>query len=361
VALVADIQFQRDDWSLETQLRLPDTGVSALYGPSGCGKTSLLRIVAGLERAAAGSRVSLGDLCWQDHQTFIRPEQRGIGYVFQDGRLFPHLCVNDNLRFAFKRRFNENGPAIDKVCQWLNIAQLGARMPHQLSGGEQQRAAIARALVSAPQLLLLDEPLSGLDSDNRENTMALLEGLHRRLSMPVIYVSHQIDEVMRLADYVVLMDRGRIVGQGSIAQMTTSLDSPLMQQSGAGSVIEATVCRHDERYGLSDVDIGEGETLTLAQCNTAIGKLVRLRIPAQAVSLSVSAAADSSVLNILPVVVRGWHEQGTSHVMVQLSLGKHYILARITRKSLARMGLAEGDRIYAQIKGVALLSDYGGN
>ena len=359
MALIADIKFTRGRWSLETALELPAAGVCALYGPSGCGKTTMLRILAGLDRARADSRISLGGQCWQDRDTFLPAEQRAIGYVFQDGRLFPHLSAADNLAFAFERRSGEHGPAVDEVCQWLQIDDLLHRMPHQLSGGEQQRVAIARALVSAPQLLLLDEPLSGLDSDNRENAMVLLESLHRRLSIPVIYVSHQLDEVMRLADHVVLMRSGRIVAQGSIESMTTSLDSPLAQQSGAGSVIEGAIHSHDDHYGLSIVDIGEGTTLTLAQLTTDVDARVRLRIPAQAVSLSQAPARDSSVLNILPVRVERWQEQGNSHVMVELRLVGHNILARITRKSLARMQIKQGDLLYAQIKGVALLSDYG--
>ena len=358
MALVANIEFARQNWSLQIQLELPASGVSAIYGPSGCGKTTLLRIIAGLERSATNSRVSLNQQRWQNQQQFVPPEQRGVGYVFQDGRLFPHLRVIDNLNFAFKRRFTENGPTVAEVCTWLRINDLLDRKPQQLSGGEQQRVAIARALLSAPRLLLLDEPLNGLDMDNREQAMALLEALHRRLAIPVIYVSHNLDEVMRLADHVVVLKQGRVEAQGSIEMLSTSLDSPLTRHTGAASVIHGVISDHDDSYGLSQVAIDEQRHLILRQAQSAIGEPVRLRIPADAVSLSKTPASDSSILNILPAQIEGWQQRGSSHQLVRLKLGQHSILALITRKSLARLELRRGDTVYAQIKGVALLSDY---
>jgi molybdate transport system ATP-binding protein len=358
MALSIDVGFQRGDWSLRVQLELSASGVTAIYGPSGCGKTTLLRILAGLERAREGSSIRLNQHCWQDQRQFLLPEHRGIGYVFQDGRLFPHLKVVDNLKFAFHRRSGQHGAAIDEVCQWLQISDLLQRKPAQLSGGEQQRVAIARALLGAPRLLLLDEPLTGLDTDNREQAMALLENLHRRLDIPVIYVSHNLDEVMRLADYVVILNQGAVLTQGSIEALSTSLDSPLTQHAGSATVIHGVVLDHDLQYGLSRADIGDDRHLILKQTASTIGARVRLRIPADAVSLSKTPAADSSILNILPVRIDGWQTRGDSHVLMRLQLGQHSILASITRKSLARMELRTGDTVYAQIKGVALLSDY---
>lgn len=359
MALLAKISLQRQNWSLNANLALPDSGVSAIYGPSGCGKTSLLRLIAGLDQGSPDNEITLGSTQWQKPGFHLPAEQRAIGFVFQDGRLFPHLSVAGNIAFAHRRRFSEQGPGPDQVMAWMGIGDLGERMPGELSGGEQQRVAIARALVSAPQLLLLDEPLSGLDSANRERTMALLEKLHRQLSIPVLYVSHQIDEVMRLADHVILMQGGKVSGQGDIATMTTSLDSPLVQQNGAASVVVGEVRAHEEPYGLTEIALSRSIVLHIAACDARVGTKVRLRIPANAVSLAASAATDSSVLNILPVKILGWQELGNSHVMVQLALGEHRILSRITRKSLLRMALAPGQDLYAQVKGVALLSDYG--
>lgn len=359
MALLAKVNLQRQGWSLQANLKLPASGVCAIYGPSGCGKTSLLRLIAGLDQGEPDNEIALGTTAWQKPGFHLPAEQRAIGFVFQDGRLFPHLSVTGNIAFAFKRRFSEQGPGPEQVMAWMGIDNMGERMPAELSGGEQQRVAIARALVSAPQLLLLDEPLSGLDSANREKTMSLLENLHRELSIPVLYVSHQVDEVMRLADHVILMDDGKVSGSGDIATMTTSLDSPLAQQNGAGTVVVGEVQAHDQAYGLTEITLGQGITLQIAACSARVGAKVRLRIPANAVSLSASAATDSSVLNILPVSITGWQELGNSHVMVQLTLGEHRLLSRITRKSWQRMALAAGQDLYAQIKGVALLSDYG--
>jgi molybdate transport system ATP-binding protein len=358
VSLLAAINFSRGDWQLQADLELPATGVSAIYGPSGCGKTTLLRILAGLERSGSNSTIHLNGECWQDGQQFVPADQRGVGYVFQDGRLFPHLSVRDNLLFAFTRRFASSGPTLPIVCEWLQISELLPRKPGQLSGGEQQRVAIARALLSAPKLLLLDEPLNGLDPANRDKAMALLEDLHRKLQIPMIYVSHNLEEVMRLADYVVLLQAGRVQTRGTIENLSSALDSPLTLHAGAASVIHGVIFDHDQQYGLSRASIGENVYLYLQRTHSPQGARVRLRIRADAVSLSKSAAGDSSILNILPAVIEGWQHRGDSHVLVQLTLGQHHILASITRKSLAHLGLRRGDTVFAQIKGVALLSDY---
>jgi molybdate transport system ATP-binding protein len=358
VTLLAAVDFARDDWQLQVNLELPASGVTAIYGPSGCGKTTLLRVLAGLERIGSNSTVSLNGECWQQGQHFVPAERRGVGYVFQDGRLFPHLDVRANLLFAYKRRFTQNGPTLQAVCEWLQISQLLARMPAQLSGGEQQRVAIARALLGAPKLLLLDEPLNGLDPANRDKAMALLEDLHRKLQIPMIYVSHNLEEVMRLADYVVVLQLGRVLTRGTIETLSSSLDSPLTLHAGAASVIHGVIFDHDQQYGLSRASIAENVYLHLQRTHSPHGARVRLRIRADAVSLSKTAAIDSSILNILPASVEGWQQRGESHVLVQLSLGQHRILASITRKSLAHLDLRRGDTVYAQIKGVALLSDY---
>jgi molybdate transport system ATP-binding protein len=358
MTLDARIRYQRNDWSLHTDLTIASRGVSAIHGPSGCGKTTLLRIIAGLERGDPGTEISLAQHCWQADGHFVPAQQRDIGYVFQDGRLFPHLTVAGNLQYAYRRRCHEQGPPMAEVSHWLRIEHLQQRLPTQLSGGEQQRVAIARALLRAPRLLLLDEPLTGLDSDIRDKAMSLLEDLHRRLAIPVIYVSHHRDEVQRLADHVALMEHGRIVSTGSIATLSTALDSPLTQSADASSVLQGTVATIDHHYGLSTVDIGDQRQLLLQLTHAEPGSTVRLRVPATSVSLARSYAADSSILNILPAHVEQWREQGASQMLVRLTLGQHSLLASITRKSLVKLALKPGDPVYAQIKGVALLSDY---
>lgn len=358
MALSATVTFQRAHWSLHVEFQAPVTGITAVFGPSGCGKTTLLRVLAGLERGGPGTDIRFGDDHWQDPGRWLPAERRGIGYVFQDARLFPHLRVIDNLRYAQARQHDPRGPGIDEVCRWLQIGDLTRRWPSQLSGGEQQRVAIARALVRAPRLLLLDEPLTGLDPDSRQRIMRLLEGLHRRVSLPIIYVSHNLEEVIRLADQVVLMRAGRIERAGSIAELCTALDSPLAGQPGAGAVLTGVIAAQDHEYGLSAVAIGDSMCLLLAATAAPVGTPVRLRVPAHSVSLSRSRACDSSILNILPVRIESWQEQSRTHAMLRLALGGHFILALITRRSLARLALRPGEHVYAQIKGVALLSDF---
>ena len=358
MALRANIRFRRDSWVLEAALDTPRSGVTAIYGPSGCGKTTLLRILAGLERGAEGTTICFGDQQWQRDGFVLAPERRGIGYVFQEGRLFPHLRVIGNLDYASRRRFRRRGPGIDEVCDWLQIQSLLQRWPGQLSGGEQQRVAIARALLNAPQLLLLDEPLTGLDADIREKAMGVLEALHRKLAIPVIIVSHDLDEVMRLADNVLLLRDGKVAGADTIEALTTSLDSPLSGSAEASAVLQGVVAEQDPEFGLCSVDIGGGLQLVMAQTSTHIGAAVRLRIPAKSVSLSRSKATDTSILNILPARIENWRERGKTHVLVRLLIGTHRILALITRRSLTKMALTPGEDVFAQIKGVALLSDY---
>ena len=358
MALSATVTYRRERWTLSATLHTPPTGITAVFGPSGCGKTTLLRVLAGLERGGAHTDIRFGTDCWQDPHRWVPPERRGIGYVFQDARLFPHLRVIDNLRFAGRRRFDADGPDLEQVSHWLQIDELAQRWPAELSGGEQQRVAIARALIRAPRLLLLDEPLTGLDLDSRQSVMGLLESLHRRVALPIIYVSHHLEEVMRLADRVVLMRDGRVQHVGGIEQLSTALDSPLSRQPGAGAVLAGVIAEQDHEFGLSAVDIGDNMRLLLGATPTPVGTPVRLRIPAHSVSLSRSRAADSSILNILPVRIEDWQEQNTTHAMLRLALGRHFLLALITRRSMAHLALQRGETLYAQIKGVALLSDF---
>lgn len=359
MVLKVDVDWQQHDFNLRAKVSIPGAGVTALYGPSGAGKTSLLRILAGLEKSAKQSTVELGSASWQGQGKFIPPEHRGVGFVFQDERLFPHLTVEGNLDFAWQRRHRNNGPDIAHLGKWLGLSNLFERYPDQLSGGQKQRVSIARALAGAPHLLLLDEPLSGLDSEARESTLALLETLHRELDIPMVYVSHQIDELMRLADHVIVLEDGRVTAEGGIEAMTNSLDSPLARESGAGSVIHAQIIGRDGDFGLTSLDMGGGIKLFIGQVKAKLGTVLRLRIPADAVSLARTAATDSSILNILPATVNSIRELDTTHALVELKSGDQQLLAKITRKSVDRLALENGLELYAQVKGVALLSDRG--
>ena len=222
----ARFRLQLASFALDVSLDLPDKGVSVLFGPSGCGKTTVLRCAAGLSRADEGV-MRIGDACWQDSETgrWLPTHRRPLGYVFQEPSLFPHLSVRGNLSFAGRRTSRGRQPD-RKLLALLGIEPLMDRMPAALSGGERQRVAIARALSTAPQLLLMDEPLAALDAARKSEILPYLERLHRELSIPVLYVTHALDEVARLADHLVLMADGRVRMAGPVGEVMASLDSP---------------------------------------------------------------------------------------------------------------------------------------
>jgi molybdate transport system ATP-binding protein len=230
----AQLRLQRGDFQLDVTLALAASGITALWGPSGCGKTTVLRALAGLDRAAG--RVAINDEVWQDDAAgrFVPAHQRAIGYVIQEPTLFPHLNVMDNLRYG-QRRANKNSSAhdLEPAVELLGIAGLLHRRPTTLSGGERQRVAIARALASQPRLLLMDEPLAALDAARKADILPYLERLHRQLSLPMIYVSHAIDEVTRLADHVVLMDQGRVLNSGALDEVFSNVNDPMADDVGA--------------------------------------------------------------------------------------------------------------------------------
>ncbi|MEH6549096.1 MAG: molybdenum ABC transporter ATP-binding protein [Pseudomonadales bacterium] len=337
---------------------IENDGITALFGPSGIGKTSLLRIIAGLDRGQQGTLVKYDESVWQSDDVFVPPHLRGIGYVFQDARLLPHLTVIENIEFAWKRRFGDNGPSPDKACELLQIGQLQQRSVQSLSGGEQQRVAIARSLASAPRLLLMDEPLAALDATARDHILSLLESLHREIHIPVIYVSHQLEEVVRLADHVLLLDHNGEQTHGPIENLSTDPTLPLAQLQGSASILSGTVCEHDE-FHLSQVLVGKSTRLWASGRRLDIGQAVRLRIPVSAVSIATTAPEHSSILNVLPVQVELIHPLDDARALVRLTTSDTALLAAITQRSIYELGLEPGQHVYAQIKGVALLTDYG--
>jgi molybdate transport system ATP-binding protein len=363
----ARLQWQRGDFALDVALELPSRGVSALFGPSGCGKTTVLRALAGLERAAG--RVVLGDEVWQDDAggVFVPTHRRALGYVIQDSALFPHLDVRRNLDYG-RRRVPPAAQriALDHAVDLLGIGALMARRPDTLSGGERQRVAIARALATSPRLLLMDEPLAALDAARKAEILPYLERLHRELALPIVYVTHAMDEVARLADHLVMLDSGQVQAAGPLAQMLARTDLPLTRADEAGVVIEAQVIGHDGDYGLSHIGFAGG-TLWVGETRAAPGERVRARVLARDVSLAREAPLQTSVLNVLPVVVHSL-QAGQATVLLRLAVGGAapdataaagsgpvHLLARITRKSCDALALKAGDALFAQIKGVALM------
>jgi molybdate transport system ATP-binding protein len=343
-------------FQLDAAFVAPPRGVTALFGPSGCGKTSVLRCLAGLERAPQGW-LRVNGAWWQDEEQdhFLPTHRRPIGYVFQEPSLFPHLSVRANLDYG-QRRVPEDRRrvAFDQAVTLLGVAPLLDRRPARLSGGERQRVAIARALLTSPRLLLMDEPLSALDTRSKADILPYLERLHAELSIPVIYVSHAPEEVARLADHLVLLENGRVRAQGPLAELMTRLDLPLSHGDAAEAVIEATVAAHDEEFHLTYLDFPGGR-ITVPREDLAVDARARLRVNARDVSLVLAPQGGSSILNIFPVRITGLAEERPGQVIARLDAGGAPLLARVTAKSVAQLGLACGAQVYAQVKGMALL------
>lgn len=349
----ARFRLSRAGFELDVELSLPATGVSVLFGPSGCGKTTVLRCLAGLTRSDSGV-LTVGGACWQDsgRGQWLAAHRRPIGYVFQEASLFPHLTVQGNLAFAQRRSGQPAGAPDGELLELLGIAPLMARRPAALSGGERQRVAIARALASAPRVLLMDEPLAALDAQRKSEILPYLERLHRQLSLPVVYVTHSMDEVVRLADRLVVMSAGRISAAGPLADVLADINSPLSHSEEASVALKAVVAGHDAAYGLTRLDVG-GIDLWVTGVDRPVGESMRLRIHARDVSLTLYRPDGSSITNILPSVVEAIAEDGPHQCLVRLRMGNGArLLARITRRSRDLLGLEPGMVTYAQLKGV---------
>ena len=338
---------------LDAEFSVPAQGVTALFGASGSGKTTLLRLIAGLDRAPG--RLSVNGEVWQDGNTFLPVHRRALGYVFQEASLFPHLGVRANLEYGWQRvPPAERRIGFDAVVDWLGLDALLAQRPHELSGGQRQRVAIGRALLASPRLLLMDEPLSALDAGSRAEILPYLERLHRELRLPIVYVSHALDEVARLADTLLLIERGTITYQGPLGEGLTRLDLPLAHGETAGAVIDARVVAHDAEFELTRVARG-GLTLSVPGLHAEPGAALRLRIAARDVSLALAAPERTSILNLLPARVIECVDDAPGQVLVSLALDDTVLLARITRKSSHALALQPGAHVIAQIKSVAVV------
>ncbi|MGV8990585.1 MAG: molybdenum ABC transporter ATP-binding protein [Thiobacillus sp.] len=339
-------------FELDAEFSLPARGVSALFGASGSGKTTLLRLIAGLMRAP-GSLTVNGEV-WQDERIFIPTHRRALGYVFQEASLFPHLSVRGNLEYGWKRvPAAERRIAFDDAVEWLGLGALLQQAPQQLSGGQRQRVAIGRALLASPRLLLMDEPLSALDSNSRAEILPYLERLHQQLALPIIYVSHALEEVARLADTLLLIDAGKITYQGPLVDGLTRLDLPLAHRDTAGTVIDTTVVSHDPAFQITHVARGN-IPFELPGLHGAPGEPLRVRIAARDVSLALGMPSQSSILNLLPARITELTDDAPGQVLVQMKLEDSVLLARITRKSAHALNLQPGMRVVAQVKSVAV-------
>lgn len=344
----------RGDFRLDVSLTIPSTGITAIFGPSGCGKTTLLRAIAGLE-PDPGGRFRINDDIWQADGRSVPTHRRPVGYVFQESSLFPHLSVLGNLEYGLKRTANDKRRvSLDDITRLLDIEHLLERQSQSLSGGERQRVAIARALLTSPRLLLMDEPLASLDHDAKRDILPYLEKLHDRLAMPVVYVSHAVEEVARIADHLVLMTQGRIRASGPIRELLTRLDVARDQGSDAEAIIEATVDAHDDRYHLTRLAFAGG-FFNVVRNQLEVGHRARLRILARDVSITLARQTQTSILNIFAAVVDDSIEINRAQLLVRLDVGGSPLLAGITRKSADLLGIQPGRHVYVQIKAVALV------
>jgi len=353
--LEAKLAWRRGSLAFDIELSLPPQGISALFGPSGAGKTSCLRAIAGLEPDAVG-RVSFGPAVWQDsvHRVFVPPHRRRIGYVFQEPGLFTHLTVAGNLDFGYRRAGRPAHLDRDGLIDRFGLRTLLPRHVDTLSGGERQRVAMVRALLSDPALLLFDEPLSALDGTARTDLLGCLEALHATLQVPMVYVSHNVDEVARLADHLVLMEAGHVVAQGSLQDTLTRLDLPPALGEAVGAVIDGQVVDYDAHDQLIALAFPGGR-LWLPYRHETVGDRLRCRIGARDVVLTTGAHEGTSALNQLPCrIVSVADADHPSQVLVQLDVGGSILLARVTRRSWHALGLAPGSAAWAQVKAVAL-------
>jgi molybdate transport system ATP-binding protein len=347
-------------FTLDVDLAMPGRGVTGLFGHSGSGKTTVLRCMAGLVKPDAGFLRVNGEV-WLDSDKGIAlpTHRRPLGYVFQDASLFPHLSVLDNLKFGQKRvPASQHRVQLAQATELLGIDHLLARMPAGLSGGERQRVGIAQALLTSPRLLLMDEPLAALDVKRKREILPYLERLHDELDIPVIYVSHSPEEMARLADHLVMLDAGKAIASGPIADTLARLDLPAALAEEASVVVQGTAEDFDAAYSLLSVRLPDsGSTLRLVHAPIPAGQRVRLAVKARDVSLSTGGDEVGSILNRLPVsVLNVAVAENPNHVIVRLDADGTPLLARITRYSSDRLGLAPGMRLWAQIKGASLLA-----
>jgi molybdate transport system ATP-binding protein len=349
--LELDFTVTRGDFDLAVDADVELAGTTAVFGASGAGKTTLLRVVAGLDRPARG-RVACSDAVWDDATVHVPAHRRRVGYVFQDGRLFVHLSVAGNLRFA-ERHARAPGPiTMPDAVAALDLEDLLERGPLSLSGGEQQRIALARALLTNPRLLVMDEPLSSLDAARRREIAAYIERVPERFGVPILYVTHDIDEVIRLADRMLLLSRGRVAAHGTVKEILGRRDLwPLTGRLEAGSILEAGVVAHSA--GMTALSL-EGQTLRMPQIAAPEGTTIMLRVHARDVAIATQRPSNLSIRNVLTARLSSIDLDETVYAELLLEIGAQTLRARITREALEELKLASGQTVYALIKSVIL-------
>jgi molybdate transport system ATP-binding protein len=356
MSLSVSLRHRFDGFVLDAAFEAP-RGITVLYGRSGSGKTTIVNALAGLLHPDAG-RITSGDSVLFDSAAGINlpPHLRQVGYIFQEGRLFPHLTVHQNLKYG--RWFAPKGAALedmDHIVEMLGIGALLDRRPGRLSGGEKQRVAIGRALLCSPRLILADEPLAALDDARKEEILPYFERLRDELDIPILYVSHSGSEVARLATTLVIVENGHVSRQGDAASLLSDPNVTPFGAGAAGVVLEACVKAQNDD-GITEVTSG-GQTLLLPHVPAATGASVRIRIEAQDVMIATTRPEGISALNILPATVAALRMGDGPGVLVQLKAGENLLLSRITRRSAQALALQEGSSVYAVLKAVSVPRD----
>jgi len=362
--ILSRFQVEYKQFRLDTELEFPEEGVTVIFGRSGSGKTTFLRCLAGLERSPTGY-MKFGDHVWQDasQNTYVPVHKRPIGMVFQEARLFPHLSVRDNLNYGYRRIAPEDRKiTFDQVTELMDLAPLLDRRPQKLSGGEQQRVAIGRALLTSPRLLLMDEPLASLDAQRKQEILPFLVRLRKEMKLPIVYVTHSLGEVLQLVDTLVLLQEGKSVAVGPANEVLSRLDlAGKTGPSTLGSVLTTTVAEHEAEFGLTRVQYRD-QSLYIPEQPLAVGSALRVHLLAQDISIALGQPeTPTSVLNTLPATVLeiGRMDSKGSSVNLKLDVGEP-ILATITRKSLAHLQLKPGMQVYANVKAVKMVHELEG-
>jgi molybdate transport system ATP-binding protein len=340
---------------LDAAFAAPAGGVTALFGSSGSGKSTIVNAIAGLLRPDAG-HIRVGETSFFDAEAGIDqlPRRRRVGYVFQEARLFPHMRVRDNLLYGYRRAPNtDRRIGFEAVVELLGIEAFLARRPFTLSGGERQRVALGRALLAQPRLLLMDEPMAALDVGRKAEILPYIERLRDELRLPIVYVSHSVEEVARLADTLVVLEQGRVAAAGDVASVMAQLDLfPPDSPYEAGAVVPVEVAAHDASFGLTTLAFAGGKVV-VPRVERALGAPLRIRIRARDVMLALARPVDLSAINVLPAVVGDMRQAGC-HADVQIAIGATRLVARITRQSAIRLALSPGKPVFAVIKSVAI-------
>ncbi|ENM5733129.1 molybdenum ABC transporter ATP-binding protein ModC [Vibrio mimicus] len=354
--VILQIQKQLGETCLDVDLRLPASGICAIFGRSGAGKTSLINLISGLTTPEHGEIHLAGRTLFSSSQRINLPiERRKIGYVFQDARLFPHYTVRGNLNYGVTQADPDYFASVTRL---LALEPLLDRHPRDLSGGEKQRVAIGRALLSKPDLLLMDEPLASLDMPRKKEVMPFLENLAQHFQLPILYVSHSMQEILRLADHLVVLDQGKVLSSGPIEQVWSSKAMrPWQSFSEQSTLFSATVSKHHQEYGLTQVRLADEVLLWVQQVDAEIGSSVRMQVRANDVSIALDKPTASSIRNILPARIVAIEHQQPSKKSVSLKLElapECYLWAVVTEWAYAELVLEVGISVFAQIKGVSV-------